>query len=113
MKKKHKLGKTGVVCELATLGVLPEFGGKGIGGELTRLCVKRAVDKGYLISKAECSSAFSTKAIVKQGGKIEKTIVYKDFVCKGKNPFTAAQEPHTCMNLVVFRHKDEEMYKLD
>jgi len=57
---------------------------------LTRLCVKRAEEKGYWIAKAECSSAFSTKAIVKQGGKIEKTIVYKEFEVGGKKPFTAA-----------------------
>ena len=84
---------------------------------MTRLVVERAKNKGYWICKAECSSAFSSKAIVKQGGVVEKSIDYRTFKLKGSccssdtYPFTAAQEPHTQMDLVVFRHKEPDMDK--
>ena len=108
------MGKTGIAQELGAVGVLPEFGGKGIGGELTRLSIQKAKDMGYWMSKAECTSAFSTKAICKAGGKIEKTVEYKDYEEKGKKIFEGKViEPHTCANLVVIRHRPEEDYKLD
>ena len=84
-----------------------DFGRRGIGGHLTRLLIENCKKQGYWLAFAECSSLYSTRALVKSGGVTEKTIDYKEY---GKPSFPLADkivEPHTCCNLVVFRLKEE------
>ena len=80
MMKAEKLKKPlGLQCELVAVAVDPGYGGKGIGGKLTDLCVKKAWDKGFKIAFAECSSHYSTRALEKFGAKTEHEILYTDY----------------------------------
>ena len=114
IKKKYKTGKQGVMCHMVCVAVHKDFGRRGIGGHLTRLCMENCKKQGYYIAYAECSSLYSTRALVKFGGVTEKTIDYKTYMTPGgccSKPTAPlvdkVQEPHTCCNLVVFRLKDE------
>jgi predicted GNAT family acetyltransferase len=97
------------MCELIAVVVDPAFGGKGIGGKLTDLCVKKAFEKGFKVAFAECSSHYSTRALEKFGGKVEHEIVYADYTygkgccSKGTQPLADIPAPHTSCKLVVFR----------
>ena len=75
--KQHKLQKHGLVCHMVCVAVSKDFGRRGIGGHLTNLLKKNCADRGYWLAYAECSSLYSTKALTKFGGQIEKTIDYK------------------------------------
>ena len=113
IRKKHKLGESGVFLELTAIAVHKDYGKRGIGGHLTNLTVENAKKAGYWIAFAECSSAFSTRALEKFGAKTEYSIDYKTFEIPGgccskpSYPLQHATEPHTKCNLVVFRLKDE------
>lgn len=93
----------GGIFEQVAVGVHKDFGRRGIGGHLTRLMVKNAADKGFYFSFAECTSLFSSRALEKHGGKVEKSILYKDFEytkssCCSKTttkPLEKAEAPHT------------------
>ena len=75
---KHKTD-TGIVIEMVAVAVDPSSSGKGIGTNLTQLVVENATKKGYRVCYAECSSHFSTRALVKSGAKIEKVIKYDEY----------------------------------
>ena len=65
------------------VGVDKSHQGKGIAKALTKLLLQNSKNKGFYISKAECTSLYSTKAFVKAGAEIEKSIKYDDFTMKG------------------------------
>lgn len=106
--KKQKIPKRGVVLEMISIATSKEFGRRGIGATMTGLVKQIAIDRGYHLAFALCSSAFSTKALTKCGAKIEKSIMYADY--KGDDgicPFEGKiEEPHVAYNLVVFRFKE-------
>ena len=97
----------GVACELVLIGVEASAAGKGIGGKMTKLAYSLMKQKGYKFSFAECSSHYSTRALVKAGGKIEHSIKYCDYEvsqgwCRGQKAiFADIPGPHTAINLVV------------
>ena len=77
--KKYKLkSNKGVICEMLAVGVHKDFQGKGIAKFLTQVLLQNSKDKGFFISKAECSSLYSTKALVKSGATTEKSIRYEE-----------------------------------
>ena len=106
LRKQHNLPAQGVICEMIALAVHKDYGRRGIGGILTKLLMQNAKKQGFRISFAECSSAFSTRALEKYGAKTEHSIEYKTWNLKGTFPFANAVEPHTKINLVVFRLKE-------
>jgi GNAT superfamily N-acetyltransferase len=95
---------------MVTVAVDPAFGGKGIGTYLTKLLIENCKKLNFKLFYAECSGAFSTKALVKNGGEVIHSIEYKDWAFGGgmcskpKYPFAEAKEPHTKINLVVFKN---------
>ena len=113
--KKNKLKtKKGVVCEMLAVGVHKDYSGRGIGKELTNLALQNSKNKGFCISKAECSSLYSTKALIKNGGVVEHTVDYETFTlqggcCSGNTmPFKGSvSDIHKNANIVVFRHFPE------
>ena len=106
--KKNNIPKRGVAVEMISIATSKDFGRRGIGATMTNLVKDIAIKRGYHLAYAFCSSAFSTKALTKNGGKIEKTMMYKDYIKDGKCPFEGKiEEPHVAYNLVVFRFKEE------
>lgn len=105
---KHK-GKSasGVICELLTVAVSPDFGGKGIATNLSKICVENAKQAGFKVIYSETTGVGSTKAIAKCGGEIKHTIEYKDWTMgkgcfsKGTQPLANVEEPHKGINLMV------------
>ena len=83
VKKYNLKSKEGVVVEMFTVGVHRDFLGKNISTNLTKCLVENSKKEGFFISKAECSSLFSTKALVRAGATIEKSIQYEDYTIKG------------------------------
>ena len=65
------------------VGVDKDYQGRGISKALTKLLLQNSKNKGFYISKAECTSLYSTKALEKAGAKIENFIKYNDFTMKG------------------------------
>lgn len=93
---------------MISIATSKEFGRRGIGATMTNLVKQIAVERGYHVAYAYCSSAYSTKALTKNGGKIEKSMMYKDYIHEGKCPFEGKiEEPHVAYNLVVFRLKED------
>ena len=117
LKKKYKLkNKENLVCEMAALGVSPDYQGKGIAKHLTRLLIENSKREGFWMSKAECSGAFSAKAMEKHGAKLEKFIDYKTWefgggcCSKPKRVFEDQVDkvaPHKGMSLMILRHFPE------
>jgi predicted GNAT family acetyltransferase len=101
--------ETGMMVEMATVAVDPDFGGKGIATNLTNLLIENARKGGFKICYAECSGHYSMRALVKSGGQIENTFKYAEYeegggCCSKKTkPFEKNEAPHTAINLVVFR----------
>ena len=83
IQKKYKVGKTGTLVSLDSVAVHKDFGRRGIGGNLTKLVVQNSKKQGFWIAFSECTSAFSTKAFEKAGGKTEKVIDFKTFEIPG------------------------------
>ena len=104
ISKAEKISKHNIALEMIAVAVDQSYAGRGIAKELTKLLLHASKIKGFRISFAECSSLYSTNALLKHGAKIELQIPYKDFEYDGKKPFVHVAEPHTSMNLVVFRH---------
>ena len=104
--KNHKLRNQGVICEMQCVAVHKDYKRRGIGGILTNLLVENAKKQGYWMCFAECTSAYSTKALENHGAKTEFSIDYKTYSHGGSTPFAdTITEPHTKANLVVFRLK--------
>ena len=108
LHKKHKTkGDSGVICELLTVAVSPDFGGKGIATNLSKICVENAKQAGFKVIYSETTGVGSTKAIAKCGGEIKNTIDYatwtygKGCFSKGTQPLTKVEEPHKGINLMV------------
>ena len=114
--KTHKLkNDIGVICEMMAVGVDKNHQGKGIAKALTKLLLQNSKNKGFHISKAECTGLYSTKALVKAGGTVQNCIKYEEFTINGgcfksnRKPFAGKViEPHTEINLVVFHHYPEQ-----
>ena len=88
---------------MIAVGVHQDFLKRGIAGEMTKLLLQNSKKKGFWMSKAECTSLWSTKALTKNGAKVEKSVKFEDFESlKGK-----VGEVHTEANLMVFRHFPE------
>ena len=105
-----------MLLEMIAVAVHKDYARRGIGRELTNLLLQNSKNKGFYMSKAECSSLYSTKALTKNGAITEKTIVYEDYRVKGgccsaaTYPFQGKTDGvHTAMNLVVFRHFPENV----
>ena len=115
--KINKLkNKKNILCEMAAVGVHKDYTGRGIAKELTNCLLQNSKNKGFFISKAECSSLFSTKALTKNGAVVEKSADYETFTIKGGccskdyQPFKGlVGDIHKNANLVVFRHFPEGM----
>ena len=89
--KKHKLGKHGICCEMIALAVDKNYGRRGIGGILTKMLKENAEKQGYFRAFAECTSAFSTRALEKFGAKTTYSIPYATWTSKkGTKPFEQA-----------------------
>ena len=68
---------------MVAVAVKEEYAGKGIAGNLTKLLLENSKKKGFRISHADCTSNFSTRALVKHGGKIENSIDYATLELEG------------------------------
>ena len=108
--------KYGILCEMIAVAVHSDYTGRGIAKELTKLLLENSKKQGYFMSKAECTSLFSTKALVKSGAVIEKTVDYASFTVPGgccskpKQPFKGkVGDIHKNANLTVFRHFPESV----
>ena len=111
---KSQKDESGIICEMGSLSVHPDFQGKGIAKHLTRLILEAAKKKGFWMSKAECSGAFSAKALAKFGANCEKFFDYGTHEIPGgccKKPYAPFKkdviEPHKGMSLMIFRHFPE------
>ena len=51
------------MSEQLTVAVHKEFGGQGIGANLSKLLIENEKKLGYRLSFAECTSYFSTRAL--------------------------------------------------
>lgn len=106
--KKNSLKSKAEIClELALVSVNLDFTGKGIATNMTRILKEIGQKQGYKIFWALCSSEFSKRAVEKEGGKVEHSVLYKDFqykpgMCSNPiYPFRGVKAPHTGAHLVV------------
>ena len=91
---------------MIAIAVHTDYGKRGIGGILTKLLVENIKKKGFWLAFAECSSEFSTRALLKHGAQKRHSIPYKSWEHRGAYPLSQPTEPHTSMNLVVFKLKE-------
>ena len=95
---------------MIAVAVNTDYGKRGIGGMLTKLLVENIKKRGYWRSFAECSSAFSARALLKHGGVERYKIPYQSWEYRGANPLAKEDEdskdPHTSIKLVVFKLKE-------
>ena len=107
-KKLKTKGDLGVHCELLTVAVSPDFAGKGIATNLSKLTVDNAKKKGFKFLYSEATGVGSCKALVKVGGEVKNTINYADWthgkgcMSKGTQPLAKVEAPHTCISLIIF-----------
>ena len=81
-KQNNMRTKNGIMAEMIAVGVLKDYLKRGIASTLTNLLLQNTQNKGFCMSKAECTSLYSTKALVKHGAQIEKEIKYEEFRIK-------------------------------
>ena len=99
---------------MSSVGVHKDYTGKGIAKNLTNCLLACSKKKGFCISKSACTSLYSTNALKKSGGVIEKSVNYDSFTIQG-GCFSKDIQPlkgsvwniHKDANLVVFRHFPE------
>ena len=73
LKKVNKMkSKEGILLEMIAVGVHKDYARRGIGKELTNLLLENSKKHGFCMSKAECTSLYSTKALTKNGAVVEK-----------------------------------------
>ena len=80
-------------------------------GEPITIMLELIQHKGYRMAWSECSSHYSMKALVNNGGTVENAIKYATFAMPGGGddsppsyPFhDKVQDPHDTIHLVVFR----------
>ena len=71
-KQNNMRTKNGIMAEMIAVGVLKNYLKRGIASTLTNLLLQNTQNKGFCMSKAECTSLYSTKALVKHGLKLKK-----------------------------------------
>jgi len=88
LHKAHKTkGDLGVCCELLTVAVSPDFAGKGIASNLSKIVVSEAKKAGFKFLFSEATGEGSKKAMLKCGGEIKDHINYADWTT-GKGCFS-------------------------
>ena len=78
-KKNNLKSKVGICLELALVSVNLDFTGKGIATNLTRILKEIGQKQGFKYVWALCTSHFSKRAVEKEGGKVEISVLYKDY----------------------------------